>query len=57
MTGAKRVGPVTAGLMLNALTAIHQAGTTIQIQGANQLIHALFQVVGIGRLARIIPRK
>jgi anti-anti-sigma regulatory factor len=57
MTGAKRVGFVTAGLMLNALTAIHQAGTTIQIEGANELIHALFQVVGIERLARIIPRK
>ena len=57
MSRAKRVDFVTAGLMLNVLSKLQQAGTTIQIRGANELINALFLVMGIGRIARIIPRK
>jgi len=57
MTRVKRVDFMTAGLMLKVLANLHQAGATIQIRGANQLINALFGVVGIGAVARIIPRK
>lgn len=57
MTRVKRVDFITANLMLKVLAKLHQAGTTIQIRGANELIHALFRVVGIGAVARIIPRK
>jgi ABC-type transporter Mla MlaB component len=57
MSRAKRVDFVTAGLMLNVLSKLQRSGTTIQIRGANELINALFLVMGIGRIARIIPRK
>jgi ABC-type transporter Mla MlaB component len=57
MTRVKRVDFITAGLMLKVLAKLHQAGTTIQIRGANELIQALFRVVGIGAVARIFPRK
>jgi ABC-type transporter Mla MlaB component len=57
MTRVRRVDFITAGLMLKVLAKPHQAGTTIQIRGASELIHALFRVVGIGAIARIIPRK
>ena len=57
MSRAKRVDFVTAGLMLKVLSRIHQDGTTVQIRGANALIHALFAVMGIGKVARIVPRK
>jgi anti-anti-sigma regulatory factor len=57
MSGATRVDPVTAGLMLNVLSGLHGTGTTIQIRGANELIGALFGVTGLSKVARIIPRK
>jgi ABC-type transporter Mla MlaB component len=57
MSRTRRVDFVTAGLMFNVMSKLHQAGTTIQIKGANQLVNALFGVMGIGQVARIIPRK
>ena len=57
MSRVKRVDFVTAGLMLKVLSRLHQDGTTVQIRGANALIHALFAVMGIGKVARIVPRK
>jgi ABC-type transporter Mla MlaB component len=57
MSQARRVDFVTAGLMLNVLSKLQRAGTTIQIRGANELITVLFLVMGIGKIARIIPRK
>jgi len=57
MSRAKRVDFVTAGLMLKVLSRLHQDGTTIQIRGANQLVHALFHAMGIDKVARIVPRK
>jgi anti-anti-sigma regulatory factor len=57
MSRATRVDLVTAGLMLKVLSALRETGTTIQIRGANELIRALFGVTGLGRVARIIPRK
>jgi anti-anti-sigma regulatory factor len=57
MSRATRVDPVTAGLMLTVLSGLHRTGVTIQIRGANELIRALFGVTGLGKVARIIPRK
>jgi len=30
---------------------------TIQVRGANELIRALFEVTGLSKVARVIPRK
>ncbi len=57
MSQARRVDFATAGLMLNVLSKLQRSGTTIQIRGANELINALFLAMGIGRIARIIPRR
>ena len=57
MSRATRVDLATAGLMLKVLSELQKSGTTIQIRGANELIGALFDVVGLNRVARIIPRK
>ena len=57
MSQATRVDLATAGLMLNVLSKLQQTGTTIQIRGANELIRALFEITGLSRVARIIPRK
>jgi anti-anti-sigma regulatory factor len=53
----RRVDFVTAGLMFKVLSKLSKDGTTIQIRGASELIHALFRVMGIEKVARIIPRK
>jgi ABC-type transporter Mla MlaB component len=57
MSRAKRVDFITAGLMLNVLSKLERSGTTIQIRGVNELIHALFLAMGIGKIARIVPRR
>jgi ABC-type transporter Mla MlaB component len=57
MSRTRRVDFVTAGLMFNAMSKLHQAGTTVQIKGPNQLVNALFGVMGIGQVARIVPKK
>lgn len=56
MSGVTRVDFVTAGLMLNVLSKMHQAGTVIQIRGANELILALFRIMGIDQVAKVIHR-
>jgi hypothetical protein len=30
-------------------------GTTIRIRGASELIHGLFRIMGIDKVARIVP--
>ena len=57
MFSARRVDFGTAGLMLNVFTKLQRAGIPIRISGTNELIHALFQVLGIDRVARVVPRK
>jgi ABC-type transporter Mla MlaB component len=57
MGRAKRVDFVAAGAMLNAITGLAGSGKTVQIRSANELIGALFQVVGISRLARLVKRR
>jgi anti-anti-sigma regulatory factor len=57
MAQVPRVDFVSAGLMLNVLSKLSQAGTTIHIRSANELVHALFRVMRMDKVARIIPRK
>lgn len=57
MSKARRVDFVSAGVMLNALSQLRQAGTTIQIRGANEMIAALFEVMGVSKVATVIRRK
>ena len=47
----------SAGQLLEILTRLQQAGGAIQIRGANELIAALFDAVGISRVARIIRNR
>jgi anti-anti-sigma regulatory factor len=51
----RRVDFVTAGLIFNVLSRLSKDGTTIRIRGASELIHALFRIMGIDKVARIIP--
>ena len=53
----RRVDFVTAGLMFNVLSKLSKEGTTIQIRGASELIYALFRIMGIEKVARIILRR
>jgi anti-anti-sigma regulatory factor len=54
MSAVRRVDFVGAGQLLNVFTKLHQAGATIQIHGANELVVALFVAMGIEQVARII---
>jgi anti-anti-sigma regulatory factor len=57
MSRARRVDFVSAGVLLNALSQLRQAGTTIQIRGTNEMIAALFEVMGVSKVATVIRRK
>ena len=57
MSQARRVDFVTAGLMLKVFSKLQPAGIPVQIRGASELIRALFHVMGIDKVARIIPRR
>jgi anti-anti-sigma regulatory factor len=54
---ARRIDFAAAELMLKVFSKLQRAGALIQISGANELIRALFQVVGIDKVARINPRR
>lgn len=54
MSAVRRVDFASAGQLLNVFTKLHQAGVTVQIRGANALVAALFGVLGIDQVARII---
>jgi anti-anti-sigma regulatory factor len=53
----RRVDFVSAGQLLNLLAQVKQSGKSIEIRGANQLVMALFAMMGIRELARLVPRK
>jgi anti-anti-sigma regulatory factor len=57
MSRATRVDLATAGVMLKVFSKLREAGTTIQVRGANELIRVLFGVTGLSKVARVIPRK
>jgi len=53
----RRVDFVNAGRLLNALEKLKAEGKQLVIRGAGEMIIALFGVMGIPKVARIIPRK
>jgi anti-anti-sigma regulatory factor len=57
MKGTRRVDFVNAGRLLNALEKLKAEGKPIVIRGVGEMIVALFAVMGISKVARIIPRK
>lgn len=54
---AKRIDFVNAGRLLNVLEKQKAEGKQLVIRGAREMIIALFAVMGIPKVARIIPRK
>jgi anti-anti-sigma regulatory factor len=54
---ARRVDFVNAGRLLNVLEKLKAEGKPLVIRGAGEMIIALFAVMGIPKVARIIPRK
>ncbi len=53
----KRMDFVSAGLFLNTLTNLQITGCSVTIRHPNQLIFALFGVLGINRVAHVERRK
>jgi ABC-type transporter Mla MlaB component len=57
LAATKRIDFVNAGRLLNVLEKQQTEGKELVIRGAGEMIIALFAVMGITRIARIIPRK
>jgi anti-anti-sigma regulatory factor len=57
MAQVKRVDFVAAGAILNIVTALAGAKKQVQFRATNELVAALFQVVGITRSAKLIRRR
>ncbi len=57
MTTTTRVDFVTVGAFINTLIALNQKGKQVSINGANEMVHALFDVMGVTEYATVIPRK
>ncbi|HJU70688.1 MAG TPA: STAS domain-containing protein [Paucimonas sp.] len=52
-----RVDFGAAGQLLTGLMPIASAGAEIELRNVNHLVAALFQVIGLQNIARILPRK
>jgi anti-anti-sigma regulatory factor len=57
MKTTRRIDFVNAGRLLNVLEKLKAEGKPILIRGVGEMIVALFAVMGIPKVARIIPRK
>jgi ABC-type transporter Mla MlaB component len=57
LAATKRIDFVNAGRLLNVLEKQQAEGKELVIRGAGEMIIALFAVMGITKIARIIPRK
>lgn len=55
-TDLKRMDFVSAGMFLNALTNLAAGGKAVRVSGANQMLCALFGVLGINQVARVERR-
>lgn len=53
----KRMDFVSAGLFLNTLTNLQITGSSVTIRNPNQLLYALFGVLGINQVAHVERRK
>ena len=57
MTATTRVDFVTVGAFINTLIALNQKGKQVSINGANEMVHALFEVMGVTEYATVVCRK
>ena len=57
MTSTTRVGFVTVGAFINTIIALNQKGKQVTINGANEMVHALFDVMGVTEYATVVRRK
>lgn len=57
MSNATRVDFVTVGAFIGTLVTLNQSGKQVVISGANGMIHALFDVMGVTEYATIIRKK
>jgi anti-anti-sigma regulatory factor len=57
MAGTTRVDFVTVGAFINTLIMLNQRGKQVTISGANEMIHALFDVMGVTEYATVMRRK
>jgi len=57
MRATRRIDFVNAGRLLNVLEKLKAEKKPIVIRGVGEMIVALFAVMGISKIARIIPRK
>ena len=57
MSNATRVDFVTVGAFIGTLVNLNQKGKQVVISGANGMIHALFDVMGVTEYATIIRKK
>ncbi len=57
MSNATRVDFVTVGAFIGSLVKLNQSGKQVVISGANGMIHALFDVMGVTEYATIIRKK
>ena len=57
MTSTTCVGFVTVGAFINTIIALNQKGKQVTIIGANEMVHALFDVMGVTEYATVVRRK
>ena len=57
MTATTRVDFVTVGAFINTLIGLNQKGKQVSISGANEMVHALFDVMGVTEYATVVRRK
>ncbi|MDK2125008.1 STAS domain-containing protein [Parachitinimonas caeni] len=57
LTKVPRVDFVSAGVLVNVLMGMVSAGKSIVIGGANELIVALFRIMGIADFAKVVRKK
>lgn len=57
MARATRVDFMSVGTVISTLIALNQAGKKVTISGQNEMIHALFEVMGVRDFATLARRK
>lgn len=56
MSHVTRVDFVSVGSFLNAMIEVNQGGRKVFIRGANEMVNALFGVMGVGQFATILRK-
>lgn len=57
MSRAVRVDFMTVGTLITTLITLNQAGKRVTLSGQNEMIHALFEVMGVRDFATLVRRK